>query len=53
MAMIVMTIMVMMMVMTNMLMTMMVMTEGSQVKQWPGGSQQPPRCDEKGRAQSH
>ena len=43
-----MTIMVMMMVMT-----MMVMTKGSQVKQWPGGSQQPPRCDEKGRAQSH
>ena len=58
MAMIVMTIMVMMMVMTNMVMTMlvmtmMVMTKGSQVKQWPGGSQQPPRCDEKGRAQSH
>ena len=48
MAMIVMTIMVMMMVMT-----IMVMTKGSQVKQWPGGSQQPPRCDEKGRAQSH
>ena len=53
-----MTIMVMMMEMTNMVMTMlvmtmMVMTKGSQVKQWPGGSQQPPRCDEKGRAQSH
>ena len=41
------------MVMTMMVMTMMVMTKGSQVKQWPGGSQQPPRCDEKGRAQSH
>ena len=40
-------------VMTIMVMTMMVMTKGSQVKQWPGGSQQPPRCDEKGRAQSH